>query len=993
MIKIKQWEFLLSSFLIVAILFLSFGCDGGYEEPHNQEPAIYLTEKIVSSIDKIVFASNQNGNYEIYVINIASNPNNSTIKKVTNHPADDIQPTISPDGTKIAFVSNRDGYNEIYVMDVDGSNLTRLTKNDAEDIEPCWSPDGKKIAFSSNMSGNYQIYIIDADGSNLTQVTIGNDDKFSPCWSPDGSKIAFISDRYGSFDIWIASIDLTRGTCLLDCLLETPDVEGSPSWSSDGKSIAFTRWYKASKDRPSREICIMNADGKNERRLTRTESLNWDPIWSPDGKAVIFVSNKDGDNEIYSINIDGSNEIKITDNNWNDESPSFSLKREVPPLFAPISTGFSVEKNGWQFPDNGPFVGRGMCVGMSLTAGLAFKKGVSIPSCRDPYLLPEEWQSIIKENDKNTENILKFIQSLVKPVSDEAIISSIYSSLKNGVPCGLVILKGIKNHFVLAYAIEEKEKDKSYLIKVYDPNHPGNNKASIEFKKTTRDKESKISISDYIDPNGEVVGKVVGVWELKGNVNFPKSNICHSDSGTVTVLSFDSGFKGKLEKEKEYTLKFRVKNNTPFTKWVKVSVIGVKDTKGKAPWDILLSKGEEKVLSFNYKFVEDKPVGIGIINNYNNQQAWNYLFNLSMKTVLKGRISEQGTNRALSGADISIRGTNIKTKTDAQGYYRFDGISPGTIKITISKQGYVTQEREISIAKGQVIVLDASLSPKSQVNGDGSKEQLLYTLGKEEKIDIAGLLNRRWYMIGENINRKKKFVVLDGEKGPEYDYIESLTFSLEGKRYAYVANIGGKWGEYAYTGGKWFVVIDGKKSPEYDYIGSLTFSSDWERYAYVAGVGGKWDRGEYTGGKYFVVLDGKKGPEFDYINRYYLTFSPDGKRYAYMAGVGGKWDYIDYISGYREYIYTGGKYFVVLDGEKGPEFNYIDLDYLTFSSDWKRVTYIAKEGKKYFVVLDSKKRLESDYVFDLEYLDEEKAFLALIERNRNIYLGRFSSLE
>ena len=62
---------------------------------------------------------------------------------------------------KIAFVSDRDGNSEIYVMNPNGGGQTRLTNNPAEDIDPAWSPDGRRIAYVANPSGNADIYVRD----------------------------------------------------------------------------------------------------------------------------------------------------------------------------------------------------------------------------------------------------------------------------------------------------------------------------------------------------------------------------------------------------------------------------------------------------------------------------------------------------------------------------------------------------------------------------------------------------------------------------------------------------------------------------------------------------------------------------------------------------------------------------------------------------------------------------------------------------------------
>ena len=66
---------------------------------------------------------------------------------------------------QIVFSSNRDGNWEIYVMDADGKNLRRLTKNPHDEWEPSWSPDGKRIAFASEGVGNFDIYVMNADGA------------------------------------------------------------------------------------------------------------------------------------------------------------------------------------------------------------------------------------------------------------------------------------------------------------------------------------------------------------------------------------------------------------------------------------------------------------------------------------------------------------------------------------------------------------------------------------------------------------------------------------------------------------------------------------------------------------------------------------------------------------------------------------------------------------------------------------------------------------
>lgn len=103
--------------------------------------------------------------------------------------------------TKIVFASNRDGNMDIYVMNADGSNQTKLTNNPSFEMAPSWSPDGKKIAFYSLRNDvpdekeygkdgrpwyeyNAEIYVMNRDGSELTNITNNPAYDGYPSWSP-----------------------------------------------------------------------------------------------------------------------------------------------------------------------------------------------------------------------------------------------------------------------------------------------------------------------------------------------------------------------------------------------------------------------------------------------------------------------------------------------------------------------------------------------------------------------------------------------------------------------------------------------------------------------------------------------------------------------------------------------------------------------------------------------------------------------------------------
>lgn len=108
---------------------------------------------------QVVFANDKEdgrtGNFEIFSIEPETV---NAEKRLTFRRLKDAEPVFSPDGNRIAFASNTDGNMEIYIMNSDGSALLRVTRDTSDDLNPSWSPDGNKIIFSSNRNGKFGIY-------------------------------------------------------------------------------------------------------------------------------------------------------------------------------------------------------------------------------------------------------------------------------------------------------------------------------------------------------------------------------------------------------------------------------------------------------------------------------------------------------------------------------------------------------------------------------------------------------------------------------------------------------------------------------------------------------------------------------------------------------------------------------------------------------------------------------------------------------------------
>ena len=283
---------------------------------------------------RIAFSSEREGNPEIYVMD-ADGKNQ---RRLTNNRHEDWSPVWSPDGKRIVFFSNRDGHvhvirgvptYEIYVMDNDGGNLQRLTNNPNDDRSPSWSPDGERIVFQSNRDkdnpGNYEIYVMDTDGGNQQRLTDNPNQDELPSWSPDGKRIVFSSVREGHFENKFGITDeiyvMDNDGGNLQRLTENRKNDWFPSWSPDGKRIVFSSDRKG--DFENFEIYVMDNDGGNLQRLTENRVYDWSPSWSPDGERIAFMSERDGNNQIYVMDNDGDNPQNLTNNPHDDWCPSW----------------------------------------------------------------------------------------------------------------------------------------------------------------------------------------------------------------------------------------------------------------------------------------------------------------------------------------------------------------------------------------------------------------------------------------------------------------------------------------------------------------------------------------------------------------------------------------------------------------------------------------------------------------------------------------------
>lgn len=133
------------------------------------------------------------GNADVYEMSLDSN----RMRKVTSHYADDVDPSITRDGSLMTFLSNRAGRAHIYTMDPTQTekDVKRISFVGQFNATPRFSPDGKEIVFTSWVDNGFDLYRIGSDGNNLVRLTKDFGSNEEPVYSPDGEFIVFTSKR------------------------------------------------------------------------------------------------------------------------------------------------------------------------------------------------------------------------------------------------------------------------------------------------------------------------------------------------------------------------------------------------------------------------------------------------------------------------------------------------------------------------------------------------------------------------------------------------------------------------------------------------------------------------------------------------------------------------------------------------------------------------------------------------------------------------------
>lgn len=217
---------------------------------------------------------------------------------------------ISPDGTEIVFCYKGD----IYKMPAKGGAATQLTTQDSYECTPIWSPDGKQIAFASDRYGNFDLFVMPANGGTAQRLTSNSAGELPSTFTPDGKHILF------SASIQDPAKSALFPTSAMTELYQVPtaggrteQILGTPAeavnFDKSGKLFLYQdrkgfedEWRKHHTSSITRDIWMYDTQAGKHTNLTQHAGEDRDPVLSPDGQTVYFLSERNGGTfNVYSF--------------------------------------------------------------------------------------------------------------------------------------------------------------------------------------------------------------------------------------------------------------------------------------------------------------------------------------------------------------------------------------------------------------------------------------------------------------------------------------------------------------------------------------------------------------------------------------------------------------------------------------------------------------------------------------------------------------------
>lgn len=197
---------------------------------------------------------------------------------------------VSPDGSQLALGLRGD----IYLVSSGGGNARRITDSQAQDFDFSFSPDGKQLTYVSERDANVDVYAYEIESGKTRRLTTAPELETSPVFSPDGQQVLFVRGINGR---QLVTVPANGGP---EKVIAEGAFFGMPRWSPDSRWVAYTRRDFAALT----NVYARPVNGGEEINVSRWNGFNTEPVWSPDGRRLAFLSSRSGNMEIYTVDLD-----------------------------------------------------------------------------------------------------------------------------------------------------------------------------------------------------------------------------------------------------------------------------------------------------------------------------------------------------------------------------------------------------------------------------------------------------------------------------------------------------------------------------------------------------------------------------------------------------------------------------------------------------------------------------------------------------------------
>ncbi len=272
----------------------------------------YLTGEKGIALSRIVFSRGLSDRRDLFVIDY----DGENLLRMTANRTLNLCPAWKPDGSEIAFTSYTNGLQGLFSLDIYTGKVRKIIQTAGNNIGADWHPSGEEILLSLSKSGNPEIYRITPEGMIKRRLTVSSAIEISPNWSPGGQDIVFTSDRTGTPQLYIMDSD-GAGRHRLTFEGRYND---SAVWSPSGEKMVY-----ACREGNNTQLVLINSNGTERRILTNSSWRNAeDPSWAPDGRHVVFASDKTGVSKLYILDVIEGTFRQLTFGDQPDITPAWS---------------------------------------------------------------------------------------------------------------------------------------------------------------------------------------------------------------------------------------------------------------------------------------------------------------------------------------------------------------------------------------------------------------------------------------------------------------------------------------------------------------------------------------------------------------------------------------------------------------------------------------------------------------------------------------------